>query len=517
MDESDSDDEPSGDRGPGGAALDEDEKYPVEGMYQSEAEKHRIMNMREVDREQILADRVAEIEAVRRNRLLRQMVASEERKQAKKKRSADTAELEDDSRQPARQRTGKRETAMEVLRRQKAEKQTRREDNERRRADGFSPRGRMLDDDESDDDFGRDRRDRTRSPEAEVSKEQPPPELKDYERVRLGRNEFAQVCFTPGFESSITGCYIRIALGPHPETGVEQYRMALIKGFTTSRPYALNGPAGAFVTDQYVKAAHGAAIKEFPFIAASSGKFTESELNRYTVTCSNEAVRLPTKATLATKVDDINNLINHNWTQEEIKARIARRNALTKQFDPAERERVRRLLQEATTKGDQEKIDELTEELDKLTTNRLAFKTSLGQDKSRGAKKVESEMDRLAERNKLNRALNADIVRKAQLKDKMKVIEMEKAFKRGENIKDDPSRRLRAQASQDGKKNGSAAGSTTSTPANGTPTVGPTKGASLPSHLAKLQEEKNGVPGISKPLMDDDVIGSLDLDIDVEI
>lgn len=230
MDESDSDDEPSGDRGSGGAALDEDEKYPVEGMYQSEAEKHRIMNMREVDREQILADRVAEIEAVRRNRLLRQMVASEERKQAKKKRSADTAELEDDSRQPARQRTGKRETAMEVLRRQKAEKQTRREDNERRRADGFSPRGRMLDDDESDDDFGRDRRDRTRSPEAEVSKEQPPPELKDYERVRLGRNEFAQVCFTPGFESAITGCYIRIALGPHPETGVEQYRMALIKG-----------------------------------------------------------------------------------------------------------------------------------------------------------------------------------------------------------------------------------------------------------------------------------------------
>lgn len=231
MDESDSDDEPSRDRGAGGE-IDEDEKYPVEGMYQSEAEKHRIMSMREVDREQILADRVAEIEAVRRNRLLRQMVASEERKQAKKKRSADTAELEDDSRHSARQRTGKGESAMDTLRRQKAEKQRRREDNEKRRADGFSPRGRMLDDDdESDDDFGRDHgRDRTRTPEKEPSKEQAPPELKDFERVRLGRNEFAQVCFTPGFESAITGCYIRIALGPHPESGVEQYRMALIKG-----------------------------------------------------------------------------------------------------------------------------------------------------------------------------------------------------------------------------------------------------------------------------------------------
>jgi RNA polymerase-associated protein RTF1 len=230
---------------------------------------------------------------------------------------------------------------------------------------------------------------------------------------------------------------------------------------------------------------------------------------------------------LTAKVDDINSLINHNWTQEEIKARIARRTALTKQFDPAERERVRRLLQDAEKKGETDKVEELREELDKLTTNRLAFKTSLGPDKSREATKVETEQDRLAERNKLNRAINAEAVRKAQLKEKMKVLEMEKAIKRGELVKEDPSRRLRTKAkfvhdinqSQDGKKNGSAAGSATSTPANGTPTVGPLKGGSsvLPSHLAKLQEEKNGVPSISKPLMDDDVIGALDLDIDIEI
>ena len=46
--------------------------------------------------------------------------------------------------------------------------------------------------------------------------------------------------------------------------------------------------------------------------------------------------------------------------------------------------------------------------------------------------------------------------------------------------------------------------------------MGPAK-AALPSHLSKLHEDKNGMPGIHKPIMDDDVIGSLDLDIDVEI
>lgn len=292
MDESDSDAEPA--RGGGGAAPpsgEDDEKYPVDGLYVSQAEKAEITAMRDLEREQILAERRDLVERQRQNRLLRQMVTNfenEERKQGKKKRSADTAELEDGQRKPTKQRTGKgSETAMDTLRRAKAEKQRRREDQERRR-DAFSPRRDLRDDDESDDDFGRPR---SRTPEPEPEREVPPAELRDYDRVRLGRNEFAQVCFTPGFEPSITGCYIRIALGPHPDTGVEQYRLALIKGtngdymtqldadlftgFTTSRPYALNGPNGSFVTDQYVRAAHGKAIKEFPFIAASSGKVTE--------------------------------------------------------------------------------------------------------------------------------------------------------------------------------------------------------------------------------------------------
>lgn len=229
MDESDSDAEPSRSRA---AAADDDDKYPVDGMYASQAEKAEIMAMREVEREQIIAERISEIERQRQNRLLRQMVnnvENEERKQVKKKRSADTAELEDGDRKTSRQRTGGKGsgTAMDSLRRAREEKARRREDHERRK-DTYSPRGRgSREPEDSDDEFGRGR---SRTPDAEPARDLPPPELRDYDRVRLGRNEFAQVCFTPGFESAITGCYIRIALGPHPETGIEQYRMALIKG-----------------------------------------------------------------------------------------------------------------------------------------------------------------------------------------------------------------------------------------------------------------------------------------------
>lgn len=555
MDESDSDAEPAPRRG----ETDEDEKYPVDGMFISEKEKAEIMAMREVEREQILYQRSNDVERQRQNRLLRQMVENEERKNVKKKRTADTAELEDGQRKASRQRTGKaNESAMDSLRRARAEKAKRKEDKARGRA--YSPARRHSDDEESDDDFGRAR---SRTPEKEQEKEAPPPELKDFERVRLGRNEFAQVCFTPKFESAIIGCYIRIALGPHPETGVEQYRMAVIKGteiswlilweldtnstiagFTTSRPYALTGPNGPFVTDQYVKAAHGKAVKEFPFIAASSGKFSEvclylsvgpcpeqilifpqNELNRYQVTCNNENVNLPTKAYLMEKIDEINNLINHKWTSEEIKARLARRNDLKRRFDPAERERVAKQLDEAVARGNETKATELQDELEKLGSQRLAFRTTLGSAPSSDTPRAATEQDRLAERNRENRRKNAEFVRKAQLKEKAKSREIEMALKRGEAVADDPSRRLRTKAKfvhdvNDTPQKLSANGSEVSTPANGTPKVSATKPEML-SHLAKLQEknysESNGVPTIHKPLMDDDVIGALDLDIDVEI
>ncbi|KAF7563019.1 hypothetical protein G7046_g1117 [Stylonectria norvegica] len=523
MDESDSDAEPSRSRT---AAPDDDEKYPVDGMYASQAEKSEIMAMREVEREQIIADRMSEIERQRQNRLLRQMVnnvENEERKQVKKKRSADTAELEDGDHKAARQRTSGKGpvTAMDSLRRARAEKAQRREDHERRK-DVYSPGRRdSREPEDSDDDFGRDR---SRTPEADQPRDLPPAELRDYDRVRLGRNEFAQVCLTPGFEQAINGCYMRIALGPHPETGVEQYRMALIKGFATGRPYALVGPNGSFVTDQYIKAAHGKAIKEFPFIAASSGKFSDNELARYKVVCHNEGVTLPTKDFLSDKIDAINSLINHKWTSEEIKARLAKKNELRRRFDPAEREKVARLLEEARERGDDRKVENLQEQLDKLGNQRLAFKTSLGLSKL-DAPKAQSEQDRLAERNRENRRLNGEAVRKAQLKERTKSREIEAAIKRGEAVGGDMSRRLRTKAKfvydVNEKVEGKAAnGSGTSTPANGTPKTTAAKQQLLP-HLSKLHDEKfsekKGIPTIHKPLMDDDVIGALDLDIDIEI
>jgi RNA polymerase-associated protein RTF1 len=57
-----------------------------------------------------------------------------------------------------------------------------------------------------------------------------PGTLPEYERVRMGRSRFSNVCFTPGFEDTFTGAFARVCSSVDPMTGQNTYRMCQIKG-----------------------------------------------------------------------------------------------------------------------------------------------------------------------------------------------------------------------------------------------------------------------------------------------
>lgn len=233
------------------AAADDDDddenKYPVDGLFATHEEKEEIMGMREVEREQILADRAQEKDRIHQNKLLRQLVSNDEQR---KKRSASAADLDEGQRKTSRVRTklggtkvGETHSAIDTLksrRAEKSERNRRREEDRERRKDRPSSRGGRSgsgrsDDDEDDYDGGDGDSDvewakpskKSRSPEPKASQVT---ELRDVERVRLSRSRFGQVCFYPGFEEKITGTFVRISIGPDPETREPVYRMALVKG-----------------------------------------------------------------------------------------------------------------------------------------------------------------------------------------------------------------------------------------------------------------------------------------------
>ncbi|OTB01446.1 hypothetical protein M426DRAFT_323462 [Hypoxylon sp. CI-4A] len=542
MDESDSESEAfQNTNGNGKMSDDDDNKYLVDGIYTSEAEKDEILAMPELEREQLLARRQEEVDRQRQNTLLRRLLKTrEDDSQSAKKRKASNTDLDDSQRKTSRQRTrvggskvGETSAGIESLRRARAEKNDRarrREEDRERNKKSYSARDSPdNDDDHSDGGWGasKDRRSRSRTPEV---KEIPLADIRDIERVRLGRSRFTRVCFYPGFNEAIAGCYVRIALGPGPD-GSNVYRMALIKGFTQGKPYAMEKSNGQnFVTDQYVKAAHGKSEREWPFISCSDSPFTEAEFNRYKKVCLDEGVVFPKKTTLDAKIDDINTLMNRSWTDAEVNAKIERERSLLGKFDPAERNRLANLIEQAQRLGDDARVSELQDRLDSLETPRLAFKTSLTPT-NKSANSTPSQQERLAALNVENRRRNAESVRKAQMMEKAKSRHFEPRIARGEDVTEDTSRRLRAKpkSMQDSnepvdQKSTPVDGSGASTPSNGTPGQGATTKAPLLPHLQKLQmqnhetgKDKKGIPTIHRPIMDDDVIAALDLDIDIDI
>lgn len=230
---------------------------------------------------------------------------------------------------------------------------------------------------------------------------------------------------------------------------------------------------------------------------------------------------------MSAKIDDINKLLSRSWTDAELDEKLQRERALREKFNPADRNRIANLLEKAKEQGEMDKVTELQEQLDSIETPRLAFKTSLTTNKK--AASANSQQDRLAQINAENRKRNAEAVRNAQLREKAKARDIENRIARGEEVKEDTSRRLRTQPKflldhnevEERVKTGTTSGA--STPANGTPKPNAAGNRPLPPHIAKLQQNQsqngteNGMPQIHRPLVDDDIIGSLDLDIDVDI
>ncbi|KAK2808148.1 hypothetical protein FQN49_008739, partial [Arthroderma sp. PD_2] len=296
--------------------------------------------------------------------------------------------------------------------------------------------------------------------------------------------------------------------------------------FVEGRPYAIEGPNGRnFVTTQYCRLAHGKAEKEFPFIACSDSPFTEAEFNRYRQTMIVEDCKMPTKAILANKVADINRLLNHEFTKEELEEKLRRQGTNDNKKLIFGRIQLERRRNEAIANKDEAAIAECDAELARITGPKLAFGTTLV--KPRSSEK--SQQERLAEINMRNQKLNTENVRKAQLAERKAAKIAAAAVARGEAVADRFARvKTRARTyyeSTDGhlvpvKPDAVVADRSRAITPNSdanTPTNGATPARSVTPSKPPTPKPYKGVPVIRHRPTDEDNIAALDLGIDIEI
>lgn len=497
--------------------------FPYEKLYTDAKEKSRILALPEIEREELLAQRGEQVERHEQDLALRRLVATrakdEAKSAAKNKRKAGAADLEESQRKSSRQRTkrgggraGEASSAIAAYKQQRAEKglrdEQRRRDAATRRA--ASPNNDYSDgrvDSESDNDFD-DRRYHRRSPTP--PRDDPPAELIDIQRAKIGRENFAQVCETPGFEAAVTNCYARICVGPGRSPGVNEYRMCLVKGFTDGRPYAMTGTNGLpFPVNRYVIAAHGKAERPWSFLECSMSKFTDDEWRRYRVVMANENCKMPTRGAINRKLEEINKLINHRFTDADITSKMTKRKALVDLINKNdEKIAIQERIAEAIRAHDEERVTALQDELAAIVPVKLALNTSLSRSDTAY---VNPEQEKLAEINHRNARLNAENVRKAQLAE-MKVRKKKHLAPGVDELFEGGSDISRTGTPVNGHRNGTP--KPAGTPLVGTPQAGTPRSSTPNPHRPAA---KGGLPLLRRAMGDEEIMRNMDLGIEIDI
>jgi RNA polymerase-associated protein RTF1 len=217
MDESDSD----RDDGPHDHA---DVPYPLEGKFTDEADKRRIMQMSQLDREEILGQRAEEMSRANFTAELARRAANLHNDR-KRKVDDDDDDMDVDTRPKAKPRTNEKLEAYKREREQRGQQRQRHDDRRNgHRRSSSADRDDVSDrdaDGESDVDWD------DRAPEK--AREEQPATIRDFDSVRVGRGFFSEVCFYPGFEEAMVGTFGRVGVGQDSQRRT-LYKMAQIKG-----------------------------------------------------------------------------------------------------------------------------------------------------------------------------------------------------------------------------------------------------------------------------------------------
>ncbi|KAL6702906.1 RNA polymerase-associated protein rtf1 [Coniothyrium glycines] len=438
-----------------------DVPYPLEGKYMDEADKRRIMGLSQLEREEILGQRAEEMSKANFQAELARRAANLNND---RKRKADSEEPDDamhsSRRAKVQPRKNEKLEAYKREREQRGQQRQRQDDrrNGRRRSSSADRDGASDVDADGESDVEWD------DPRPEKAREEQPATLRDLESVRVGRGFFAEVCFYPGFEEAMTGTFGRVGVG-QDQSRRTLYKMAQIKGFTTGKPYVFEGNDGRLATDQYVIAQHGSVKKEYQFQFLSNQRFTDTDLDVYKQSLSETGAKIPTQSFLQRKYADLTNLKNHHWTDADISARIAKR------------QRYAHLLHRSGS-DTQPKI----------------------------ATQSEAAAARVAELNRKNRLAEAERVRKVQLdQQREKKTEQRKAA----------ARRKAEEEAQKAQEEAIAKSSHLDVDAlfDGDSS----SRATTPKPSDKPKTERKGLPTFRKPMMDDDIIASMDIGVDIEI
>ncbi|KAF2360390.1 Plus-3 domain [Trinorchestia longiramus] len=224
------------------------------------------------------------------------------------------------------------------------------------------------------------------------------------ERIRLSRHKMSRFVHLPIFSKAIIGCFVRIGIGTNGINPV--YRVAEITEVCeTAKIYALEDTK----TNKGLRLRHGKQERVFRLEFISNRPFSDSEYNKWVESCASHDVPLPTLDSLSKKEKDIKDLLNYNYTNDDIDTMVNERLRFSNRptnYAVAKTELLKK-RDIAQQSGDQEVIEKVIEELAELDN------TSTRLDKRRTA--TISSILYINERNRKENVIKAEKAIKAEM------------------------------------------------------------------------------------------------------
>ncbi|TBU25363.1 plus-3-domain-containing protein [Dichomitus squalens] len=377
----------------------ESNPYPLEGKFIDEEDRNRLMDMPEIEREEVLAQRQEELQRFADKRQLDQMLKLRSGAGGGEDAVSKAAKRQHAIRGATKEKTRKLDE-LKAKRKAKDEKKRTRTNSPKRDRSSSPMDMDMSDEEEEDGQITKydEEEERDRKLFGKVAPEEELPiTLEDLEKCRVTRNQIAKYCMAPWFGEYIKG----------EENKQPVYRICEVVDLpeATVKPYKVNDQ----LVNQELELKHGGSTRRFAMDKISNGPFEEKEFERLQKTCETEKVKLPMRRQLEKKTAQLQKLANQPMTESDIAAILQRKRDINASVNKSstsltmERSRLQQARTLAIRRQDFAEVAQIDAKLAELQANAPAR-----------AREEEGSSDILAKLNERNRRLNQEQVRKAE-------------------------------------------------------------------------------------------------------
>ncbi|KAA1472016.1 plus-3-domain-containing protein [Dentipellis sp. KUC8613] len=410
--------------------------YPLEGKYIDDADRLRLMEMPEIQREELLAQRLEEMQRIQDKRNLDQMLKAQQGSEG------DSVARAAKRQHVVRGATKEKSRKLDELKAKRRAK----DDNKRTRTSPKRDRSSSPMDMETS--SGEEEDGQISKFEQEEEKElkllgkaHPDDEkmtVEDLQKATLTRDLLAKHCLAPWFEDYVKGAWVRYLIGQ--DTNSQPiYRICEIENLAVNlvKPYKINDQ----YSDQEFELKHGKSVKSFPMDKVSNSPYSQREYDRLVRVYEAEHIKLPSKRQLVKKAEQLTRLANQPLTDKDITAILARKTQMMPRQQSSmslamERSRLNQMRTLAIRRNDTDQVESLDQKIAELTA---LMPVEVKNDD------VQDVNDMLAKVNERNRKANLEAVRKAELAEVERKRRERKlaASGTGTPIPSDPSARLK--------------------------------------------------------------------------